>query len=75
VADTHNHVIRSITPAGVVSTIAGSGLAGNADGITVVAYFNLPCGITSLPSGNFMVADTANHILRIVTPDGTVTTL
>ncbi len=75
VADTHNHVIRSITPAGVVITVAGSGLAGNADGIVATAYFNLPCGITGLPSGNFMVADTANHILRIVTPGGTVTTL
>jgi sugar lactone lactonase YvrE len=75
VADTHNHVIRSITPAGVVSTVAGSGLVGNADGIVATAYFNLPCGIIGLPSGNFLVADTANHILRIVTPGGTVTTL
>ena len=79
VADTHNHAIRSITPAGVVTSMAGSGLAGNVDGFGVTAQFNLPCGITSILSGplagNFLVADTANHILRIVAPDGTVTTL
>ena len=79
VADTHNYAIRSITPAGVVTSMAGSGLVGNVDGFGATAQFNLPCGITSITSGplagNFLVADTANHILRVLAPDGTVTTL
>ncbi|MDR3683761.1 MAG: hypothetical protein P4L11_08530, partial [Geothrix sp.] len=79
VADTHNHAIRRITPAGVVSTIAGSGLPGNVDGIGAAALFNVPCGITPLSSGSlagsFLVADTANRILRVVKPDGTTTAL
>ena len=79
VTDTHNHAIRRITPAGVVNAKAGSGSAGNADGLTAAALFNLPCGITSISSGylagNFVVADTSNHILRVLAPDGTVTTL
>jgi sugar lactone lactonase YvrE len=74
VTDTHNHAIRRITPAGVVNAMAGSGLAGNIDGTGAVAQFNLPCGIT-LSSGNLIVADTANHLLRRVTPAGVVTTL
>ena len=75
VADTYNHAIRSITPAGVVHVIAGSGTAGNIDGSGNAALFNYPCGITSSASGNLLVADTYNHILRVVTPAGTVTTL
>jgi sugar lactone lactonase YvrE len=79
VADTHNHAIRSVTSAGIVHLVAGSGAAGNADGTGGAALFNLPCGITRIPSGsqagNLLVADTYNHILRIVTPAGVVTTL
>ncbi len=75
VTDTRNNAIRRITPTGVVNAMAGSGLSGNADGTGATALFNLPCGITSLPSGSLMVADTSNHILRLVTPSGVVTTL
>jgi sugar lactone lactonase YvrE len=74
VTDTHNHAIRRVTSAGVVQAMAGSGSLGNTDGSGAAALFNLPCGITA-SSGNLIVADTSNHILRRVTPTGVVTTL
>ena len=75
VADTHNHAVRRVTPAGVVNLIAGSGTAGNADGTASGALFYLPCGISVLPTGNLLVVDTHNHFLRLLTPTGVVTTL
>jgi sugar lactone lactonase YvrE len=79
VTDTHNHAVRRIAPGGVVNVIVGSGVAGNADGTGTLALFDLPTGITYVSTGymagNFVVADTANHILRLVTPGGIVTTL
>jgi sugar lactone lactonase YvrE len=75
VADTHNHAIRRITPDGTVFLMAGSGFAGNADGVTTAALFDFPCGIAATPSGNLVVADTYNHILRNLTTTGTVTSL
>lgn len=75
VADTHNHAIRKVLPDHTVSTLAGlGGTPGNADGTGTTARFSLPCGIATTPSGNLIVADTYNHILRVVTPAGVVTT-
>jgi sugar lactone lactonase YvrE len=75
IADTHNHAVRRLTSAGAVTTPAGyGGTSGNADGAGSAAYFNLPCGIALLPTGDFVVADTHNHLLRKVTASGTVST-
>jgi sugar lactone lactonase YvrE len=76
VADASNHVIRKITPAGLVSTVAGSpGVAGTADGNGLNARFNGPYGVALDTSGNLFISDTGNHTIRKMTPDGTVTTL
>ena len=76
VADTYNHVIRKITAAGVVTTLAGSaGNFGNADGTGSAARFDSPVGITADGSGNVYVADTYNCTIRKVTAAGVVTTL
>jgi sugar lactone lactonase YvrE len=75
IADTHNHAVRKLTPQGAVSTPAGAGgTLGNADGAGSAGLFNLPCGIAVTPAGNLVVADTDNHLLRSVTPAGTVGT-
>lgn len=75
VADQGNHAIRKISPLGVVSTLAGDGVAGLVDGAAATARFSHPSGLTLDASGNVLVADTLNHAVRKLTPSGTVTTL
>lgn len=75
VADTNNHTIRKIV-AGVVTTLAGSaGVSGTADGNGAAARFTFPVGIGVALDGTIYVADTNNHAIRKITPDGSVTTL
>jgi serine/threonine protein kinase, bacterial len=75
VADTNNNLIRQITPAGVVSTLAGSGSQGSANGTGLVASFNLPYGVAVAANGTIYVADRNNHLIRQITPAGVVSTL
>jgi len=64
VADVLNCRIRKITPDGMVTTVAGSGVPGFADDIGLAAQFNRPTGIVVDASGNVYVADTYNHCIR-----------
>ena len=75
VADSDNNRIRKVTPAGVVTTFAGSGAAGAADGAAASASFQRPGGVAFDTAGNLYVADTGNSILRKITPQGVVSTV
>src|SRR5215813_8779914 len=82
IADAGNQRIRMARPSAgnaptvwTVSTVAGNGTAGFADGAGAAAMFNNPQGVTVGPNGLVYVADTANNRIRRIATDGTVTTL
>ena len=76
VADTGNDMIRRITTAGMVSTVAGKVMTpGAVDGAGNDARFNYPCDIAVDGTGALYVADFYNFLIRKVSPDGLVTTL
>ncbi|WP_460503748.1 NHL repeat-containing protein, partial [Hymenobacter agri] len=75
VADYGNQRIRKITPGGTVSTLAGSGTAGFADGLGAAAQFNGPNGLAVDGQGVVYVSDYENNRIRKVLPNGTVSTL
>ncbi len=74
VADTGNHTLRRIDPAGVVSSVAGSpGASGTAEGTGTTARFLAPGALAGDPDGiNYYVADTGNHTVRRATAHGSV---
>jgi sugar lactone lactonase YvrE len=76
VADFSNHRIRKIDPTGVVSTIAGTGNAGNTgDGLAAgAATLNGPTDVAIAPDGALLVVDQVNHKVRRIAPnpDGSI---
>jgi sugar lactone lactonase YvrE len=75
VSDWANDLIRKISPAGIVTNLAGNGDRGSKDGMGDAASFYLPGGLTTDSAGNIFVADTYNNLIRKISPRGEVTTL
>ncbi len=75
VADRYNHRIRKITPAGEVSTVAGSGGFGVVDGPAASAEFRHPLDVAIDARGAMYVADEADNLIRKIGVDGQVSTL
>lgn len=77
IADTGNHVIRKVSTDGTISTVAGNGAPGYAGdgGPATLASFNYPKSVVVDAGGNLFITDSFNSRIRVVTEDGTVTTV
>jgi sugar lactone lactonase YvrE len=77
IADSGNNRVRMVTPAGVITTVAGSGVQGfgGDGGPATAAQLAFPTGVAVDASGTLYIADALNHRVRMVTPDGTITTI
>jgi sugar lactone lactonase YvrE len=74
VADYRNNLIRKVTAAGVVTTLAGTGVVGDGNGAPSVATFSQPIGIATDKYGNVYVADSNNNLIREISVSGVVST-
>jgi uncharacterized protein (TIGR03437 family) len=76
VADSSNSVVRVVSPAGMISTFAGTGIPGFSGdfGQAAAAQLTLPSGLAFDGAGNLYVADTGNSVIRQITPGGIITT-
>jgi sugar lactone lactonase YvrE len=75
VADTLNYEIREIDTNGNVTTFAGTGFPGRADGESTNAFFNGPSGVAVDSAGNVYVCDQNNNTIRMIDTTGYVSTL
>jgi len=81
--DMNNHVVRRVTPDGIITTVAGSvspltgpqaGYSGDG-GPATAALLDTPTGLALGPDGSLYIADRDNHRIRRITPDGIITTV
>lgn len=78
IADTGNNVVRRVDAAGVITTVAGTPMQagdGGDGGPATSALLDQPMGVVDLGGGAFAIADTGNHVVRMVDGSGRITTL
>ena len=77
IADTKNHRIRKVAADGTITTVAGTGIGdfSGDGGPADEAELESPGGVAALPGGGYLIADTNNHLIREVTPDGDIDTV
>jgi hypothetical protein len=77
IADRNNHRVRKVSPAGVITTFAGTGVAGFSGdtGQASAAQLSVPEGVAADAAGNVYIVDTGNARVRKVSPAGVITTL
>ncbi len=77
IADTGNNRIRSVSPGGTITTVAGNGTAGSSGdgGPATKAEFYYPAGVAVDGAGNLYIGDTGNNRVRMVAPGGVITTV
>jgi hypothetical protein len=77
IADTFNDAIRKVTPAGIMTTVAGNGTPGYSGdgGKATSALLNNPYSVTVDKAGNIYIADLGNSVIRMINPAGIISTV
>jgi choice-of-anchor A domain-containing protein/RHS repeat-associated protein len=77
IADTNNHRIRRVAQNGTISTFAGTGVPdfGGDEGLATEAQLNAPQGVATGSYGKVLIADSANHRVRLVDAAGRIRTV
>jgi hypothetical protein len=77
IADAGTARIRRVSPAGTITTVAGTGTPGFSGdgGPATAAQLYAPSGVAAMPDGGYLIADTGNSRVRRVSPNGTITTV
>ncbi len=77
IADSGNRRIRRVSPTGIITTVAGTGVQGSSGdgGTATAAQLNNPTGLAATPDGGFLIADWFGNRVRFVSPTGVMTTV
>jgi hypothetical protein len=77
IADSGNRRVRRVSPAGIITTVAGTGVQGSSGdgGAASAAQLNDPTGVATTPDGGFLIADFFGNRVRRVSPTGVITTV
>jgi len=75
IVDFQNNMVRKVSPAGVITRVAGTGTAGNSgdDGPATDAQLQVPAGVAVTADGGFLIADQLNNVVRKVSAAGVIT--
>jgi hypothetical protein len=77
IADTGNRRVRRVSPDGIITTVAGTGVPGSTGdgGPATAAQLDAPTGLATTPDGGFLIADFFGDRVRAVSPSGVITTV